>query len=201
MTKKVKVAILISGNGSNMLALINDMSEKDHPAEPVLVISDRPDAPGLLFANSKNIKTATVNYKNYGDRYAFETTLTRLINSSGSEIICLAGFMRILSPKFVSTFENRILNIHPSILPLFKGLNTHAKALNSGMSIHGATVHLVTNQLDSGKILGQGVIKIFKDDTENILAGRVLKLEHKLYPLVLRKFLNQDDDNIVLSDI
>ena len=200
MRKKIKVTILISGNGSNMLALINDMMEKDHPAEPILVISDRPDAKGLKLAKSKNIKTEIVNYKKYSCRQEFEETLKKSISSSGAEIICLAGFMRILSPSFVNTFKNHILNIHPSILPLFKGLNSHAKALSSGMAVHGATVHLVSEKLDNGKILGQGIIKIFEGDTETILAKRLLKLEHKLYPLVLRKFLESVSEKIVLFD-
>ena len=200
MRKKLKVTILISGNGSNMLALINDMMEKDHPAEPILVISDRPDAKGLKLAKSKNIKTAIVNYKKCSGQQEFEETLKKSISLSGAEIICLAGFMRILSPNFVNAFKNQILNIHPSILPLFKGLNSHARALSSGMAVHGATVHLVSEELDNGKILGQGIVKIFEGDTETILAKRVLKLEHKLYPRVLRNFSEKISEKIVLFD-
>ena len=201
MGKRVKVAILISGNGSNMLALINDMIEKDHPAETVLVISDRPEAKGLVLAKLKNIKTATVDYKKYNRRQDFEDKLKKLIYSEEVEIICLAGFLRILSSNFVNSFKNRILNIHPSILPLFKGLNTHEKALSSGMAIHGATVHLVSQELDDGEILGQGVIKIIKGETEDFLAKKILKLEHRLYPMVLRNFLNKGTDKIVLLDL
>ena len=201
MDKKIKIAILISGNGSNMLALINDMRNEDHPAKPVLVISDRPEAQGLLLAKSKNIDTAIVNYKKYTNRQDYEEKLKNLISSSGAEIICLAGFLRILSADFVNSFKNSILNVHPSILPLFKGLNTHAKVLISGMAIHGATVHLVTEELDSGEILGQGITKILEGDTINVLADRVLKLEHKLYPLVLRNFLKKETGKIVLFDL
>ncbi len=200
MDKKIKIAILISGNGSNMLALINDMASKDHPAKPVLVISDSPKARGLVLAKSKNIKTAIVNYKKYSARQDYEEKLKELIYASGAEIICLAGFLRILSPTFVNSFKNGILNVHPSILPLFKGLNTHAKALNSGMAIHGATVHLVSEELDSGEILGQGITKIIEGDTINNLADRVLKIEHKLYPIVLRNFLNKETGKIVFFD-
>ena len=201
MSKKIKVVILISGNGSNMRALINDMNDRDHPATPTLVISDRPNALGLLLAQSLNIKTAVVNYKEYPDKKDFENELATLINSTNSKVICLAGFMQILSPYFVSLFKNRILNIHPSILPLFKGLKTHKKALESGMFIHGTTVHLVTDELDNGKILGQGVTRIFKNDTEKVLAERVLKLEHKLYPITLRNFLQKKTARIIISDI
>ena len=198
MIKKTKLAILISGNGSNMKALINDMVDKEYAAEPVLVISDKPNAPALMFAKNKNIKTAVVNFENSPSRTIFESKLANLITLSGSEIICLAGFMRILSPRFISLFKDSILNIHPSILPLFKGLNTHQRAINSGMTLHGATVHLVTSQLDEGKILGQGVVPILKHDTSISLAARVLALEHQLYPTVVRKFVRGDTDPVLL---
>ena len=200
MSKKRKVSILISGTGSNMKSLVCDMEDPDHPAEPALVIADRPTALGLKFAQSKNIKTAVVDFEKFNDQKAFEEQIIDLIIFSQSEVICLAGFMRILSPKFVQTFRNQILNIHPSILPLFKGLNTHSRALNSGLRIHGATVHLVTDRLDAGKILGQCVVPILKNDNTKTLSARVLKLEHKLYPLVLRQFLLGRDNKILLSD-
>ena len=198
MTRKIKLAILISGNGSNMKALINDMVDQDHTADPVLIVSDKPNAPGLMFAKNKNINTAVVNFESFSSRSIFESELANLISLSGSEIICLAGFMQILSPGFVSSFKNPILNIHPSILPLFKGLNTHQRAINSGMTLHGATVHLVTSKLDEGKILGQGVVPILKNDTSESLAARVLALEHRLYPTVVRKFLRGDTDPVLL---
>ena len=198
MTDKIKLTILISGKGSNMKSLILDMQSINHLAEPVLVVADRPDALGLQFAKLRNIKTAIVNFDDFSCKYLFEKQLIRLIELSGSELICLAGFMRILSPKFITKFRNRILNIHPSILPLFKGLDTHTKALNSGMSLHGATVHLVTEELDGGPILGQGVVPIYKTDNSETLSSRVLALEHKLYPLTLRQFLNKDNEKILL---
>ncbi len=201
MIKKIKLAILISGKGSNMKALIDDMRDKDHPAKPVLIISDRPDATGLEFAKCQNIKTAILDHKLISNNFVFEKQLINLITKSKSEIICLAGFMQILSPTFVETFKDRILNIHPSILPLFKGLHTHSRALESGMCLHGATVHLVTNRLDDGKILGQGIVRILKNDTLDSLSSRVLQLEHKLYPLVLKKFLRGDTDPILISDL
>ena len=199
--KKKKIAILISGNGSNMKSLICDMDEPEHLGEPAIVIADRPDAKGLEFAKSKKIKTAIVSFNDFPNKLYFERQLIKLIKNSKSEIICLAGFMRILSPEFVSMFKNCVLNIHPSLLPYFKGLNTHVKALNSGMSLHGATVHLVTSDLDAGKILGQGFVPIFKNDTNVSLAERVLKLEHKLYPIVLKKFLKGNVDKILLTEL
>ena len=201
MTNKIKLAILISGNGSNMKSLINDMENPNHPAQPALVISNRVDAQGIKFAKSKNIKTAIVNPNSFEDQSSCEKEIINLIFSSGVSVICLAGFMQILSPEFVNTFKNCILNIHPSILPLFKGLNTHSKALKSGMIVHGATVHLVTDKVDDGEILGQGVVPIFKNDNYDSLANRVLKLEHRLYPLVLRQFLNGNTERTLISDL
>ena len=201
MINKIKVAIFISGNGSNMKSLITDMEDPNHPAEPALVISNKADAKGLRFAKSKNIQTALVISDEFMKRSSFEKEIKNLIFSSGIEVICLAGFMQILSPEFVNVFKNCILNIHPSILPLFKGLNTHSKALKSGMTLHGATVHLVTEKLDEGVILGQGVVPIFKNDTQDTLAARVLKLEHKLYPLVLRRYLSGSAEHTFISDV
>jgi len=200
MTKKIKIAILISGNGSNMKSLINDMGNPNHPAEPVLVISNKVEAQGLKFAKSKNIKTAIINPNEFKNRSFYEKEIKNLIFASGSKVICLAGFMQILSPEFVNLFKNCMLNIHPSILPLFKGLNTHSKALKSGMALHGATVHLVTEKVDEGTILGQGIVPILKNDTHQTLAARVLRLEHKLYPLVLRRFLTGNTEQTLISD-
>ena len=199
MKSTKRIAILISGSGSNMRALVEDMLNDNDYAEPVIIISDRAEAKGLLYAQKMNIETRIIDFKKISDKNKFEKNLIEVIHNFNIDIICLAGFMTILSNSFLIQFEHSILNIHPSILPLFKGLNTHKKALNSGMAVHGATVHKVTEQLDSGQILGQAVVPIFKQDTEKSLASRVLELEHRLYPLVLRRFINGDTDPILLT--
>ena len=182
-----------------MKSLIQDMTEDNHPAEPVLVMSDRINAKGIDFAKKLNLNTQIVNYKEYKNRFTFEKRLIELILTSNTDLICLAGFMRILSPLFVSKFKNKILNIHPSLLPLFPGLNTHTKVLASGMAIHGATVHIVTNKLDNGKILGQCIVPVLKADTQNTLRARLLKQEHRLYKTVVRNFINGEDKLLLLS--
>lgn len=199
MVKKKKIAILISGNGSNMRALIQDMTRNNHPAEPALVLSDRIDAKGIAFAKEKNILTKVVNYRTFKSQKTFEEILIQHILDSKIDLVCLAGFMRILSPLFVNKFKNSILNVHPSLLPLFPGLNTHKKVLSSGMALHGATIHMVTNELDGGKILGQCIVPVLKGDTQITLAARLLKQEHILYPKIVRKFINGEDNPFLLS--
>lgn len=192
-----RVAILISGGGSNMLALVRDMALADHPAAPVLVLSNRPEAGGLQRAAELGIATAAIDHHSFGrDRAAFETALNARLEEADPDIICLAGFMRILSPVFIDRWAGQILNIHPSILPLFPGLHTHERALAAGMSVHGCTVHEVTAALDSGPILGQAVMRIDADDTAETLAARLLKREHQLYPAVLRAFAAGERDRI-----
>ena len=199
MAKKKRIAILISGNGSNMRALIQDMTENNHPAEPALVLSDRIGSNGVDFAKEKNIFTKTVNYRRFESQKTFEAKLIEHILDSNIDLICLAGFMRILSPLFVNKFKNSILNIHPSLLPLFPGLNTHNKVLTSGMALHGATVHIVTNEVDNGKILGQCIVPVLRGDTQSTLSARLLKQEHILYPKVVRRFINGEDGLFLLS--
>ena len=199
MVKKKKIAILISGNGSNMRALIQDMTRNNHPAEPALVLSDRIDAKGIAFAKEKNILTKVVNYRTFKSQKTFEEILIQHILDSNIDLVCLAGFMRILSPLFVNKFKNSILNVHPSLLPLFPGLNPHEKVLSSGMALHGATIHMVTNKLDGGKILGQCIVPVLKGDTQITLAARLLKQEHILYPKIVRKFINGEDNPFLLS--
>ena len=199
MAKKKKVAILISGNGSNMRALIQDMLKNNHPGEPVLVLSDRVDSKGIGFAKKLNIRAQIVNYNEFKTQLTFEEKLLELIIDSSADLICLAGFMRILSPLILNKFKNSILNIHPSLLPLFPGLNTHRKVLTSGMAVHGATVHIVTSELDAGKILGQCIVPVLKGDTQSTLAARLLQHEHRLYTKVVRKFINGDDELLLLS--
>ena len=189
---KKRVAILISGGGSNMEALVKDM-ENDHPAEPVLVLANNPTAGGLEKAAAKGITSTFVDHRPFkGDRPAFEAALHAELINAAPDIICLAGFMRILTPEFISLWQGKMLNIHPSILPLFRGLHTHDRALEAGMAVHGCTVHEVTGELDGGPILGQAVIPVLAGDTSEDLATRLLPMEHALYPAVLRKFAAGD---------
>jgi phosphoribosylglycinamide formyltransferase-1 len=184
-----RVAILISGGGSNMLALARDMGAPDHPAEVCLVLASRPDAGGLARARALGLPVAAVDHRPFRcDRAAFEAALAGPLAESGAEILCLAGFMRVLTPTFIAAWEGRMLNIHPSILPLFPGLDTHKRALAAGMAVHGCTVHEVTSELDAGPILGQAVIPVEAGDTAESLAARVLPMEHRLYPAVLKRF-------------
>ncbi|WP_424969008.1 phosphoribosylglycinamide formyltransferase [Dinoroseobacter sp. S76] len=190
MTKRV--AILISGGGSNMLRLVESMVG-DHPARPVLVASNDPEAGGLKRAAEMGIATAAVDHRPFkGDRPAFEAALSAPLEEAAPDILCLAGFMRVLTPGFVARWQGRMLNIHPSLLPKYKGLNTHARALEAGDAEHGCTVHEVTPELDDGPILGQACLAIAPGDTPESLASRVLTLEHRLYPDVLRRFAQGD---------
>lgn len=189
MTKRV--AILISGGGSNMEALVQDMKQ-DTLAKPVLVLANVCAAKGLEKAEAHGIPTACINHKDYTDRTSFEAALTEALEAVAPDIICLAGFMRILTPDFITRWQGKMLNIHPSILPLFPGLHTHQRALEAGMAVHGCTVHEVTGELDGGPILGQAVIPVQTSDTADDLAARLLPLEHQLYPTMLRKFANGD---------
>jgi len=182
-----RVAVLISGRGSNMAALIEAAKEKDYPAEIVLVLSNRPEAAGLASARAAGIATEVVDHTKYGkDRAGFERALQTVLDGHRIGIICLAGFMRLLTPWFVSQWQNRLLNIHPALLPAFKGLDTHKRALAAGVEKHGATVHFVVPEMDSGPIIMQGAVPVKPDDTEETLAARVLAVEHRIYPLALR---------------
>jgi len=182
-----RVAILISGRGSNMLALINAAEAKDYPAEIALVLSNEPQAEGLQRATAAGIATAVVDHRPFGkDREAFERALDAELEAHGIELVCLAGFMRLLTPWFVRRWQGRLINIHPSLLPAFKGTDTHARALAAGVRIHGASVHFVTEDVDSGAIIAQAAVPVCADDTADTLAARVLVAEHRLYPLALR---------------
>ena len=194
-----RVAILISGGGSNMAALADSMTG-DHPARPVLVISNVPEAAGLDKARARGIGTATVDHRPHGrDRAAFETALMAPLLDVAPDIICLAGFMRILTERFVSRFDGRILNIHPSLLPKYRGLDTHARAIAAGDTEAGCSVHLVTPALDDGPILGQGRVPVHPGDTAATLQARVRTMEHRLYPKVLRRFAEGDRRPVMLS--
>lgn len=188
-----RVAILISGGGSNMMALLRDMEMGDHPARAVLVASNDPGAGGLAKAAALGVATVAVDHRPFGaDRAAFEAALMRPILAAGADLICLAGFMRVLTPGFVEPFAGRMLNIHPSLLPLYPGLHTHDRALRAGDAEAGCTVHEVTPVLDDGPILGQARVPVLPDDTAETLAARVLVQEHRLYPAVLRRFAAGD---------
>lgn len=190
---KKRVAIFISGGGSNMVRLVEDMANADHPAEPVLVLANDAGAGGLKKAAELGVATAVVDHRPFdGDRPAFERALQGELDRARPDILCLAGFMRVLTEGFVGPWNGRMLNIHPSLLPKYKGLHTHARALEAGDREHGCTVHLVTPALDDGPILGQARVNVRADDTPDSLAARVLEREHKLYPAVLRRFAAGD---------
>ncbi|MGB8624299.1 MAG: phosphoribosylglycinamide formyltransferase [Paracoccaceae bacterium] len=196
MTKRV--AILISGGGSNMIALAESMVG-DHPARPVLVLSNDPGAGGLKRAEALGIPTASVDHRVFGkDRAAFEAALQDELEKARPDILCLAGFMRILTPEFIERWAGRMLNIHPSLLPKYRGLHTHARALEAGDSEHGCTVHEVTAELDGGPILGKARVPVLPGDTPETLAARVLPMEHRLYPAVLRRFASGDRSPVFL---
>jgi phosphoribosylglycinamide formyltransferase-1 len=187
-----RVAILISGGGSNMLALVASMTDT-HPARPVLVASNDPAAAGLARAAALGIPTSAVDHRPFGkDRDRFEAELSRHIDAARPDFLCLAGFMRILTPGFIRRYDGRMLNIHPSLLPKYPGLHTHARALAAGDTEAGCTVHEVTAELDAGPILGQARVPVLRGDSADSLAARVLTAEHRLYPAVLRRFAAGD---------
>jgi phosphoribosylglycinamide formyltransferase-1 len=193
-----RVAILISGGGSNMVALLHDMA-KDRAAVPVLVASNNPAAQGLDRAAALGVPAAAVDHRAFaGDRAAFEAALLVPLLAARPDIVCLAGFMRVLTPGFVDRFRGRMLNIHPSLLPNYPGLHTHARALTAGDREAGCTVHVVTPVLDDGPILGQARVPVLPGDTEATLGARVLAIEHRLYPAVLRRFARGDHTPVLL---
>jgi len=186
MSRK-RVAVLISGRGSNMAALIEAAKDKSYPAEIVLVVSNRPDAGGLLVAHAAGIASEVVDHTEFGkDRAGFERALQATLERQHIDLVCLAGFMRLLTADFVKKWQWRILNIHPALLPAFKGLDTHRRALEAGAKRHGATVHFVVPEMDSGPIIAQGAVTLHPADREEALAMRVLRTEHRIYPLALK---------------
>ena len=193
-----RVAILISGGGSNMVALLHNMA-KDRAAVPVLVASNNPAAQGLDRAAALGVPVAAVDHRAFaGDRAAFEAALLVPLLAARPDIVCLAGFMRVLTPGFVDRFRGQMLNIHPSLLPNYPGLHTHARALAAGDREAGCTVHEVTPVLDDGPILGQARVPVLPGDTEATLGARVLAIEHRLYPAVLRRFARGDHTPVLL---
>ncbi len=198
-----RTVVLISGRGSNMMSLVEAAAAPDFPAEIVAVVANRPDAAGLGWGAARGIPTAVVEHKAFADRAAFEDALQRVIVGFGAEIVCLAGFMRVLTPNFVRLWQGRMLNIHPSLLPAFKGLHTQEQALAAGVRIAGCTVHFVVPEMDAGPIVVQGAVPVVSGDTADSLAARILPIEHLIYPQALAMLASgavaMDGDRVVIK--
>ncbi|MBU3886988.1 phosphoribosylglycinamide formyltransferase [Methylosinus sp. KRF6] len=186
MSRRLRTAILISGRGSNMDALIEAARAPDFPAEIALVVSNRPEAVGLAKAKAAGVAVAAVDHKIYAGREEFERSLQIVLETHRIELLCLAGFMRLLTPWFIGQWRGRMLNIHPALLPAFRGLHTHERALAAGVKIHGCTVHFVVPEMDEGPIVAQAAVAVLDSDTPESLGTRVLEQEHLLYPRALR---------------
>ncbi|CAH1660329.1 phosphoribosylglycinamide formyltransferase 1 [Hyphomicrobiales bacterium] len=185
---RLRTAVFISGRGSNMTALVEAARAPDFPAEIALVLSNRADAAGLAYAGEAGIATAVVDHKPFnGDREAFERAIDAVLVEHGVELVCLAGFLRVLTPWFVTRWAGRLINIHPSLLPAFRGLDTHARALAANVRLHGCTVHFVTPELDDGPVIAQAAVPILEGDSPGTLARRVLAQEHVIYPAALAR--------------
>jgi phosphoribosylglycinamide formyltransferase-1 len=198
---KRPVAILISGRGSNMQALVEAAKAPDYPANIVLVLANRPDAAGLTWARDQGIATALVDHKTFGkDRESFERAIHDALKEAQAEVVCLAGFMRLLTPWFIDQWHNRLINIHPSLLPSFKGLDTHARALEAGVKLHGCTVHFVRPDMDAGPIIAQKAVPVRDDDDPDSLAERVLAEEHALYPHALAEIVRGLEGGWTIKD-
>ncbi|MBY4639395.1 phosphoribosylglycinamide formyltransferase [Gluconacetobacter entanii] len=192
-TTKRPIGILISGRGSNMGALIAACAAPDYPARIAIVISNNPDAPGLETARAAGLATKAIDHRTFGrDRAAHERVIDATLRDAGVEVVCLAGYMRLLTPFLTQAWAGRMLNIHPSLLPSFPGLHTHERALQAGVRLHGCTVHLVTEVMDEGPIIGQAAVPVLHGDTPDSLAARILTQEHLLYPAALRRVLMPD---------
>jgi len=182
----LRVAVLISGRGSNLQALIDRFVGKgDSPVEIVRVISNRPDAQGLERARAAGLETKVIDHKSFPDRVAFDEALDAELRAAGAQLVVLAGFMRLLTEKFINDWRDRLINIHPALLPSFRGLDTHRRVLKRGVKLHGCTVHFVRHEMDTGPIIAQAALPVLANDTPDTLAARVLELEHRLYPLAL----------------
>jgi len=186
MAGKMKVGVLISGRGSNLKSLLEACAAPGFPAEIVTVLSNRPGAGGLDHARAAGVAAAVVDHKAYDGRAAFEAALTTALEDAAVELVCLAGFLRVVTPPFVRHWQGRMINIHPSLLPLFPGLDTHARALAAGVKLHGCSVHYVSEEVDGGAIVGQAAVPVLAGDDPDSLAARVLAAEHRLYPACLR---------------
>ncbi|MEK9660189.1 MAG: phosphoribosylglycinamide formyltransferase [Alphaproteobacteria bacterium] len=183
---RLKLGVLISGRGSNMQALIDACRDPAYPAEIALVIANRADAGGLKRAAESGIATAMIPHRDYPDRQSFDAALDAALRDAGVELVCLAGFMRLLTASFVTSWHDRIVNIHPSLLPAFKGAHAHADVLAAGVKISGCTVHIVRPEMDDGPIIVQAAVPVLPGDTEDTLAARVLEAEHRCYPFAVR---------------
>ena len=187
---KANIVILISGRGSNMKSIVQAVQSGQLPVNIAAIISNRPDAAGLEFAQQAHIDAIVIDHKDFTSRELFDQALAAKIDSYSADLVVLAGFMRILTTEFVEHFANRLVNIHPSLLPKFKGLNTHQRAIDAGEQQHGASVHIVTDELDDGPVILQAKVAVLADDTAETLAARVLAQEHSLYPQAIAKLLN-----------
>ena len=183
---ELKIAVLISGRGTNLQALIDACAADDYPARIVLVVSNEPGAKGLDRARAAKIASTVIDHHDHPSREAFDAALAEAIRGSGADLVCLAGFMRIVADEFVRQWRDRLINIHPSLLPAFPGLNTHARAIEAGVRFSGCTVHFARTELDAGPIIAQAVVPVRSDDTPDSLADRVLEAEHRIYPMALR---------------
>lgn len=203
-TAKVRVAVLISGRGSNMVALAEAARDPAFPAEIVLVLSNNPDAEGLARAAALGIPTRSIDHRAYPDRASFDAAIDAALRESGADLVCLAGFMRILTDGFVEGWAGRMMNIHPSLLPLFKGTHTHAQALAAGVRLHGCTVHFVVPELDAGPIVAQAAVAVREGDDPDSLAARVIVQERRLYPaalaLVAGGKARLEGDRVIISE-
>lgn len=200
----LRVAVLLSGRGSNLQALIDASGAPDFPAEIIHVLSNNPDAVGLLRAQDAGIGTSVLNHREYETREAFDTEVTRVLEDANAELVCLAGFMRILTEGFVSHWTDRLLNIHPSLLPSFKGLDAQQQALDAGVKLAGCSVHFVRPGVDEGPIIAQAAVPVLDDDVAKALSARILALEHRLYPRVVRLIaegrVTVVDERVTISD-
>ena len=200
-----RILVLISGSGTNLQAIINACNSTDYPGEVVGVISNKSDAYGLTRAKNANISGLTLSHKDFNSREEYDQELVKKIDSYTPDIIVLAGFMRILTPSFVQHFQGKLINIHPSLLPKYQGLNTHQRAIDAGDEVHGVSVHFVTEELDGGPVILQAKVPVFKGDTSDDLAARVHEQEHRIYPLVVRWFcekrLSMQDDQAILDGL
>ena len=204
--RKVPTAILISGRGSNMKSLVAAARAADYPAEIVLVISNRPEAAGIAWAREQGLPVTVIDHRQFATRDAFEAALEAALVAAGAEIVALAGFMRLMTPGFVERWQTRMVNIHPSLLPAFKGLHTHERALAAGVRIHGCSVHYVRAEMDSGPIIAQAAVPVVSGDSAETLAARVLEAEHRLYPLAVALVASgrvrcEDEKISILEDI
>lgn len=188
MAKKLRLAVLISGRGSNLQAILDQFGPAiaDSPIEIVLVLSNRPEATGLVRAEQAGVRTEVIDHRQFPDRASFDTAMDARIRAAGAELIALAGFMRLLTDDFINAWRNRMINIHPALLPALKGLHTHERALRRGLKLHGCTVHFVRPEMDTGPIIAQAAVPVLPGDTPDSLADRVLAAEHRLYPHALR---------------